>query len=418
MKPNNSIPQDKTLDNTLALLQEGFQFIPNRRKQLDSDIFQTRLFGQKVICMSGNEAAELFYDNERFQRKGAAPKRIQKTLFGENAIQGMDGEDHKHRKRMFLSLMTPERLNHMVDLTLNQWKNKVIEWEKANEVVLFDETEEMMCRAACEWAGIPIREKEVNQRSKDLGAMIDAFGGVGQRYRQGKHARKRTENWIKDLIKEIRSGELNPLENTASYIVAWHRERNGKKLSPQMAAIELINVIRPIVAIGRYITFGALALHEYPETHKKLEEDKEEYSKMFVQEVRRFYPFGPFTGARVRKHFTWKQCRFKKGRLVLLDIYGTNHHPDLWEDPNDFKPERFKNWEGSPFRFIPQGGGDHYIGHRCAGEWLTVMVMKESMKFITTEMEYEVPPQNLNYSMVRMPSIPKSRFVIRKVRPK
>ncbi|SIE95158.1 Fatty-acid peroxygenase [Mycobacteroides abscessus subsp. abscessus] len=74
---------------------------------------------------------------------------------------------------------------------------------------------------------------------------------------------------------------------------------------------------------------------------------------MFVQEVRRFYPFGPFLGAIVRKDFIWNEAEFKEGMLVLLDIYGTNHDPLLWEEPYEFRPERFGNWDGSLFDLIP-----------------------------------------------------------------
>ncbi len=50
----------------------------------------------------------------------------------------------------------------------------------------------------------------------------------------------------------------------------------------------------------------------------------------------------------------------------MLDIYGTNHDPKIWDNPDLFNPSRFKNWKGSPFNFIPQGGGDYWLGHRCA----------------------------------------------------
>lgn len=66
-----SIPRERVLDNTLTMLLEGYHYIPNRRRRFQSDIFQTRLLGQKVICMGGEEAAEIFYDQEKFTRKGA-----------------------------------------------------------------------------------------------------------------------------------------------------------------------------------------------------------------------------------------------------------------------------------------------------------------------------------------------------------
>lgn len=108
-----------------------------------------------------------------------------------------------------------------------------------------------------------------------------------------------------------------------------------------MAAIELINILRPIVAISTYITFTALALYNYPEFLEKLLVGDSNYYEMFIKEVKRYYPFGPFLGAKVRKDFKWNNIEFEKGMLVILDIYGANHDSKLWVKPFDFWPERF-----------------------------------------------------------------------------
>ncbi|MBB6451119.1 fatty-acid peroxygenase [Geomicrobium halophilum] len=409
------LPKEKGIDHTLALLNEGYRFVLNRREKKDSDIVQTRLLGQKVILISGEDAAELFYDEDLFKRKNVAPKRVEKSLFGENGVQGLDDEEHKHRKLMFLSLMTPERLKDIEKITMKHWKAKLPDWKMKNQVVLFDEAEEVMCRSACEWAGVPIEEEMVEQRAQEFGFMIDAFGGVGERYQRGKKARQSSEKWIEGIIKQIRSKKLQPPENTAAYVIANHRDRKGKLLNTHTAAVELINILRPIVAIGRYVVFGALAMHDYPEETEKLRAGDGNYNRMFVQEIRRYYPFTPLLGANARKDFTWKGYPFKKNTLVMLDVYGINHHPDLWDRPNEFRPERFKEWEGSPFAFVPQGGGDHYMGHRCAGEWITIMLMQVSLEFLINHVEYEVPEQELEYSMERMPTIPKSRFIMNQI---
>ncbi|WP_188454858.1 cytochrome P450 [Virgibacillus oceani] len=419
MARNDKIPKERTLDSSLALLSEGYLFIPNRCKKFQSNIFQTRLLGgQKVICISGEEAARIFYDREKFKRKGAAPKRIQESLFGKNGVQTLDGKEHQHRKRMFMSLMTPERLKILIKLTVEQWELAARKWENTKEIVLFDEAREIMCRVACLWAGVPLKEKEVTQRATDLSDMIDAFGAVGPRYWKGRQARNRSDKWIGDIIRQVRSDKMDAPVDTALYTMAWYRDLDGKLLNLQIATVELLNIVRPIVAIARYITFGALALHDYPETRKKLQDHSQHYGQLFVQEVRRFYPFGPFLGARVRQDFIWEDCHFTKGTMVLLDIYGINHSPDLWEDPDNFLPERFNDWKGSPFDFVPQGGGDYIKGHRCAGEWITIEVMKTSLAFLTQKLAYDVPKQDLSISMVRMPAIPKSRFVMRGIKVK
>ncbi len=200
-------------------------------------------------------------------------------------------------------------------------------------------------------------------------------------------------------------GKLKAEEGSALYEMAFHEELDGRQLDTQMAAIELINVLRPIVAIATFVTFAALAVHEHPEVKVKLESGDREYLEMFVQEVRRFYPFGPFLGARAKKDFDWKEAEFEEGMLVLLDMYGTNHDPRLWDRPNEFRPERFKEWKGSLFDFIPQGGGDPAKGHRCPGEGITVEVMKASTDFLVNIIEFDITVQNLSYSFVRMPTL-------------
>lgn len=418
MAMNEPVPHDKSLDNTLALMREGYLFISNRVDRYQSDLFKARLLLQNVICMSGEEAAKVFYDPERFQRKGAAPKRVQKTLFGVNAIQTLDGEAHIHRKLLFMLLMTPPHQKRLAELAMEQWQASISKWEGAEKIVLFDEAKNILCRIACHWAGVPLQESEVKERADDFSAMVDAFGAVGPRHWKGRRARTRAEKWIREVIEDVRAGKLKAEEGSALYAMAFHRDLDGRQLDTQMAAVELINVLRPIVAISTFITFTASALQEHPEYIEKVQSGNSNYLEMFAQEVRRYYPFGPFLGARVRKDFIWNQCEFKKGMLVLLDMYGTNHDSRLWENPNEFRPERFKEWAGSLFDFIPQGGSDPAKGHRCPGEGITVEVMKTSLDFLVNKIEFEIPEQDLSYSLAKMPTLPESGFVMSNIRRK
>lgn len=416
MKVKYPIPSDKGLDNTLNLIKEGFHFIPERRKKLQSDIFETRLLGKKAICMAGEQAAEVFYDNDKFKRKGAIPKPLKKSLLGEKGIHGKDGEMHKQRKRMHLSMMTPERIEEMKRIAVEELDNKVSKWEKKKKVVLFEEMHEILTRTGCRWAGIPLKENEVKRRTREIGAMVDSFGGSVTRFREGKKARDSQEKWLGDIIKKVRSGKLNPPAYTPAYIVAHHRDINGKKLDIHTAAVELNNSFRPLIATAYFVVFGAMALHEYPQEAEKIKNDQDNYTQMFTQEVRRYYPFAPAMAAKVKKKFIWHDYKFKKNMLVVLDIFGTNRHPEYWDEPDKFIPERFKNWKESPFAFVPQGGGDHHTGHRCAGEWLTVIVMNAIFKYLAENMTYHVPEQDFSYSMTRMPTVPKSGFVITNVK--
>ena len=410
------VVKEKGLDHSLALLREGYLFISNRASKYKTDVFETHVLGEKAICMIGEEAAKVFYDSELFQRNGAAPMRVQKTLFGVNAIQTMDGEAHLHRKQLFLSFMNHTNYQKLTQFVKEQWEIYSNQWTRRNQIVLFDEVNEILCRAACGFSGITLDESEVKDRAKDFSDMVDSFGKVGADHRKGRKARTRTEDWIKNMIEEVRLGQRTVEEGTPLHAMATFQSSEGSQMDQEMAAIELINFIRPIVAISTYITFAALSLHNYPRCKELLIKGDPAYVDWFVQEVRRFYPFGPFVGARVIKDFQWEGMEFKTGTLVLLDLYGTNHDDRLWSNPNEFEPMRFKDWKENLYSFIPQGGGDPTKTHRCPGEGIVTEVMKISIDFLVKQMEYEVPEQNLIYPMNQIPTLPESRFIITNVK--
>lgn len=410
-----AIPREKSFDSTSELLSEGYKFISNRCKNLQSDIFETRIALQKVICMQGEEAAKVFYDGEKFRRKKAAPKFVQKTLFGQGGVQGLDDGNHRHRKQLFMSLMSDQSIGNLMGIMEVEINTYLDKWEKAESVVLFDEFNEIIFRSVCQWAGVPFTEEEVDKKTRDVVSMIEGPGTFGLRHWRGRMGRRLIEYWIQDKVKAVRENRLPSQKGTVLHEMSWHRNVKGELLDKSIVAVEIINMIRPTVAIGRYWTFAALALHDHPRYRKKIQEE-EKMVEYFTQEVRRYYPFFPFVTAKVRKDFEWKGFAFKEGSRVLLDLYGTNHHSDSWKEPNKFWPERFKDWDRSAFNFIPQGGGDHHKNHRCAGEWITIEAMKLGINFLTKHMQYQVPEQDLSMEMNRFPALPKSRLVIRKVK--
>jgi fatty-acid peroxygenase len=410
------IPRDGVPDSTLSFASDGYLFITKRCASLGTDLFRSRLMLQQTICMRGEESARLFYDNERFERSGVAPLRLQETLFGRGGVQGLDGTSHRCRKGMFLDLMSPDRIAALAELSVAQWHRYAANWERRDQVVLFDDACESLCRAICAWAGIPLSESEVRSRTDDLVAMIDAGAAIGPRHWHGRWARNRAEHWIERLVEDVRTHRLTLNDDCALNAISWHRDLSGELLDKRTAAVELINVVRPTVAVAWYIMFAAMALHRDPQCRERLLAGEEHYLDYFVEEVRRFYPFFPVVAARTRREFEWKGYRFPKGERGLLDLYGTNHDPRLWDEPDTFMPERFRQWKRSPFSFIPQGGGEYLDGHRCPGEWITVELMKVAVVFLSTSVRYRVPTQDLRISLSRIPALPPSRFVISDVK--
>lgn len=407
------LPKTRLPDSTPTLLYYGYNFISRTCDHFHSDIFQTRILFKPYYCIRGEQAAKMFYDPARFIRHGAMPMRIQKTLIGQHGVQTLDDQLHYHRKQMFLSLLSPDKIKGLIDLATAQWDRSAKQWQNMEKVILFDEMEEILCRVVCKWADVKIaNDPELKKRTRDFSAMIDGSGGIGPRFWRARIGRIRTEKWLSHQIMQVRTGKIEASPQSALHVVALFSDLDKTELPARVAAVELINILRPTIAVARYITFAAVALHRFPQYKEKIQGRKDKFTEFFVHEVRRFYPFFPFIVARVRDEFEWNGYRFPKGMNVMLDFYGTNHDRRIWKNSESFHPQRFATWNKSAFNFIPQGGGNHKINHRCPGEWVTIELMKAAVNFLVNSIDYRVPQQNLEVNSHRIPAIPESRFIM------
>lgn len=410
------IPRGKNFDSTLLLLRDPYRFIQRCCREHSTDLFQTRILLRRTICLTGRDAAELFYDPQRFTRVGAAPGRIQETLFGKGGVQGLEGDAHYHRKAMFMSLVTGERVAQLADITAREWRDAGREWASLEQIELYAAAREVLTRSVCAWAGVPLAQRDVAQRTRELTALFDYAGAIGPKHWWSRLARKQAERWAGELIERVRAGTFEAPEQTPVRVIAAHRERNGDLLSPRIAAVELLNILRPTVAVAVFVTFAAHALHTYPECRRRLAEGEAGYDDCFAQEVRRFYPFFPAVLALVKCDFDWQGWHFPAGTRAVLDLYGTDHDARLWDAPEEFRPERFAHRQVCPFDFIPQGGDDAHTHHRCPGEEITVELIKVATRFLSSQIDYDVPRQDLSLEMSRLPALPRSRFLINNAR--
>lgn len=370
--------------------------------------------GEKAYCLIGSKGTKLFYDNKLFIRNGAAPKRVEKTLFGENGVQSLDGKAHWNRKNMFMQLMNKKSMNDISTLVYKHWRSYFNNKAINTPINMYEASKYVFFKVACEWIGVPIKKAELNKRVSQLSDLFESPAAIGLKHWKGRSSRKNTNGWIEKIVQDIRGNNLRIDEEKALYKITWHRDINNKLLETKVVAVEILNLLRPMVAVSIWVANLGLGIHQFPQSAKELQNKDNKKIEMFIQEVRRYYPFFPFAVARVYRDFEYNGFKLKKGTLTLLDLHGTNKDPDSWTNPDHFMPKRFENWEQTPFNFIPQGGGSYDFGHRCAGEFVTMEMLKSTMDILVNEITYNVPKQNFDINLNSIPAIPKDGFIIEK----
>lgn len=413
----DGVPRSRAPDLTLALLRQGYTFIGRRCRRYGSDAFRTRLMLEDVLCLQGGEAAGFFYGAGIFSRRNAMPVTVLKLLQDRGSVQSLEDGAHRHRKAFFLSLTSGAGVERLCACFAEAWQRHAAAWQGRPRVVLYDDLRPLLTEAACTWLGLAPSGREVAQRSAEMAAMIDGAGRFGPGVLRALWLRRRAERWARDLVLRLRAGSPGSdgggrEEQTPLARLAWHRDPGGALLPAEIAAVELLNLLRPVVAISNYIVFAALALHEHSRWRERFARGEEDDLENFVHEVRRLAPFFPYIGGRAREPFEWRGERFSQGQWVLLDLYGSCRDARLWDAPNDFRPERHRGRGLMAPGLVPQGAAGHADTHRCPGEWIVVALMQEAVRRLSQDSAWRVPPQDLSVDLTRAPARPASGFVM------
>lgn len=371
------IPRVAGLSHDARLLADPYRYLSVLMLTRDSDAVQLRLMGEPTLCLAGGEAAAFFYDASRIQRGGAAPEPLRATLFGKGGVQGLDDQTHRRRKALFLDLLGPAAVAALVERTRREWLEARSRWPRRGELDLYPALQEVLTVAACDWAGLPLEPEEVPLRTRQLVSLFDdAAQGLARHLRARLH-RSAVQAWARGALDAVRAGRREPPPASALALIARHRDEYGQLLPIGVAAVELINVLRPIVAVSVYLVFLAHALARHGDWAQRLATHRRgPEAQHFVQEVRRHYPFFPLVAGRTRGPVSWRSARIPGGMRVLLDLYGTNHSRRDWVEPDIFLPERWRAFPlPPPPAFVPQGGAGVVSGHRCPGEDVAVQLM-------------------------------------------
>ncbi|TPE51774.1 cytochrome P450 [Amaricoccus solimangrovi] len=386
-------------------MREGYRFIGRRCDRAGRDGFHTRLMLRDVLCLRGAEAVDLLYESPDFTRRGAMPGWVLRLLQDKGSVQQLEGAEHRARKALFTRLL----IESDADATLARIFGAALleRIGRGGRVNVLRDTVAPLSRAACDWCGLGADFAGDRALAAALFEMSDRAGFPGPGSWAALARRRRVEARLAAAVREWR--RAGPPE-AASPLADFCRAtgERGRPLPPETVAVELLNLLRPIVAVGRYVAFAARLLILRPDWRERLRAAEEAEFDRFAEEIRRISPFFPFVGAISERPVHWRGETLDKGQWVIADLHGTCHDARRFPDPDAFLPGRRLDWRHPAPGFVPQGAGDPARTHRCPGEKVTVALIAEATRILTRGPAWTAPEQDLGIDLARIPARPAS----------
>jgi cytochrome P450 len=195
-----------------------------------------------------------------------------------------------------------------------------------------------------------------------------------------------------------RRADPQPREDILSLLLQT-RYDDGQPLSD----VELFSQLLTFIAAGHETTAIALSwacyfLHRHPPALSRLREELRSvgpsldpeavaelpYLEAVCHETLRLRPVTPVLPRKLARPLTVQGYKLPAGMMLGIGILGAHLNPEVFPDPEAFRPERFLDRSYSPFEYLPFGGGPR----RCIGAAFAMYEMKQVIAALlaTTEL--------------------------------
>lgn len=205
-----------------------------------------------------------------------------------------------------------------------------------------------------------------------------------------------TDQIILDFVDQRRSGGQQ-YDDLLQMLLEARYEDTGSPMSEQ----QLLDELKILFVAGHDTTGNALSwiwhlLAIHPEWEQQIVEEvksvvghnRPQYTdipnlvltKQVIQEAMRLYPPAWITDRLSIADDHYEGLDIPKGTMLITFIYGAHHHPEVWEAPYEFRPERFDPEQLTPSQsmaYMPFGAGPRLcIGHHFAMLEMTLVLVR------------------------------------------
>lgn len=388
--------------NTLNFLRHPLDFIMEMYKRYGDVVSVPSLVGSLTLVFHPDGVRHVLQENHRNYNKDIPDYRVLSLLLG-NGLLTNDGESWLQQRRLIQPAFHRERIASFGTLMTDTAVTWVERWEASGFVdtgkpldiprEMASMTLSIVCKALF---GADLHEEELQRVWRALTTtnhlLSEAFYVPGllslptpQHYQL--NAARRELHLVVDEIIRQRRADPEQRGDLLALLLESRDEESGEGMTDQQARDEVLTLL----VAGHETTTNALAwsfylLAQHPQVVATLQDEYRRvlqgrtpsmadlpqlsYTRMVVDEVMRLYPPAWAVGRHALSDDEIGGYAIPKGAYVVLFQHMTHRHPDFWEQPEVFDPERFSAERAAGrhrFAYFPFGGGPRLcIGNQFA----------------------------------------------------
>lgn len=391
------------------------------QKKKNGNVYRLTILNRKlIICADPEGVKHVLLDNHKNYTKSFAYDIIK--MFLGNGLLTSEGEFWKRQRRLAQPAFHKQKLEMMFSTMVNQTNemisvldNHADKDRKTNfNKILYDYTLNVVNKTLFFNEVKSTTDKVyklVSEGSVFISERIDNPLRLPSWVPTPKNIREKKvlsgmDKVFNDIINKRRKSKT-PHEDLLSMFMDAIDEETGESMSNKQLRDEIITIF----VAGHETTQIALAwtfylLSSNPEKLKILQEEIDEhiidsetldmqtlrkmtYLKLVIDESMRIFPPAWVVGRRAVKEDVIMNYRVEKDMNIILPIYLIHHDEKIWENPNEFIPERFlpENLKDKHrFAYFPFGGGPRL----CIGNNFAIQEMQIALALILKKFTIEV----------------------------
>jgi cytochrome P450 family 135 len=363
--------------------------------------------GLKLVLVSDPEAVKALFTAPPDVAPSATRDSPVAPIVGRSSVLVLTGAEHMRQRKLLLPPFHGERMREYEDVIVEATRRDMTSWPLGTPMKLHERTRaitlEVILRAVF---GV---EDGIGPLGATIGDLLEpaqtlALLRFALRRSPGQlppGAIARTLGRVDEMLyAEIaRRREQSDLAERTDILslLLQARDEDGRPMTDGELRDELVTLL----LAGHETTATSVAwaierLVRHPQKLARLvaeidEGEREEYLTAVVNETLRVRPVVPIVVRMLQEDLQVGAHRLPAGTRVGASIYLTNRNPRVYDEPREFRPERFLDGEGggevNTFSWIPFGGGIR----RCIGASFALLEMKLILRTVLGELEPTLP---------------------------